>query len=255
MLVFLDESFRNHRSLGHRFGVLAGIAIPEDIYPALQDGIHGVRRPYFDTVVKEEDALHGNQLLTETTFRVREQNGYSYHWNLTEELILYARRLPIRVFAVVCFDPAFHAFSCGDERLLDPTFRFLFERIDRYMKLEFPGRYAKLVFDDRGRPTNEKNARAITNFFVRSRLGLGFDSIVRVPFFAIARTHNYGMQLADVITTVVAKRFEGDRRTDSLWRAVRSMLHVTSVGGRPVTSMKVIRGDRDRPMKKESGDP
>jgi hypothetical protein len=61
------------------------------------------------------------------------------------------------------------------------------------MKREFPGRIAKLVFDNRDHRTNELNARAITNFFVGSSLGLGYDSILRVPMFAVSQGHNYGL--------------------------------------------------------------
>ena len=133
---------------------------------------------------------------------------------------------------------------CDDEVNLDVTYRYLFERIDSYMKREFAGRVAKLVFDNRDHRTHEKNARAITNFFVRSPIGLGYDSILRIPFFAVSQGHNYGLQLADLITTVIALFFQGRREFKPLWQIVKGMLYMAQVGGQKQSSLKVMR---DRP--------
>jgi hypothetical protein len=241
MLVFLDETFRTHAGTGTRFGALCGIGIPEDLFHSVQADIYGVRRPYHGTVLGEEDEIHGAHLLNETTFKVMERQGYSYHWNLAEELLLYARRRSLRVFGVVCFRSDLHSFVCGDDRNLDVTFRYLFERIDLYMKREFPQRFAKLVFDNRDHRTHEKNARAITNFFVRSTVGLGYDSLLRVPFFAVSQGHNYGLQLADLITTVIGLRFQGEKRILPLWRIVHDMLIMQPVGEQIQSSLKIMR--------------
>lgn len=241
MLVFLDESFRTHVRRNVAFGVLAGVAIPEDLFPGLQRDIFNVRRPYHDIVLRETDELHGKQLLRQNTFRVRDEHGYSYHWNLAEEVVQFCRSRGFRVFGVVCFRSGLNTFICDDENKVAPTFRYLFERIDTYMKREFPGRYAKLIFDDRGHGTNAKNAKAITNFFVRSAIGIGYDSIVRVPFFAVSQGNNYGLQIADLITTVIALRFQGELRVGPIWRTVTDMLYRPMIGGTRASSLKVIR--------------
>jgi hypothetical protein len=46
MLVYLDESFRENANTGRPFGVLAGVAIPEDAFHAFQYDFFCVRRPY-----------------------------------------------------------------------------------------------------------------------------------------------------------------------------------------------------------------
>jgi hypothetical protein len=241
MFVFLDETFRTHLNTRTRFGALCGIAIPEDLFHSVQADVFAVRRPYHGTVLGEDDEIHGADLLNGTTFKVLERKGFSYHWNLAEELLLFARRQRLRVFSVVCFRSDLHSFVCGDDRNLDVTFRYLFERIDLYMKREFPRRFAKLVFDNRDHRTHEKNARAITNFFVRSSIGLGYDSIVRVPFFAVSQGHNYGLQLADLIATVIGLRFQGEKRILPLWRIVHDMLVMQQVGGQWQSSLKILR--------------
>jgi len=241
MLIFLDESFRVHDQTQRKFGVLSGVAIPEDLFAQFLVGVWDVRRPYHDQVLQAEHEIQGKELLGKSTERTRVSQGFSYQWNLAEELLHYARSLHLKVFGVVCFRDDLHSFVCGEELRLDVTYQYLFERIDRYMKLNFARRHAKLVFDNREHRTHEKNARAITNFFVRSQIGLGYDSIVRVPFFAVSQGHNYGLQVADLITTVIAMRFQGKRWIDPLWRIVQDMLYFADVGGRQQSSLKVMK--------------
>lgn len=254
MLVFLDESFRSHLTTENRFGVLAGIAIPEDIYASVQHGVYEVRRPYHhNSVLRADQEIHTKHLLNRRTFRAREECGFSYHWNLCEELLGYARHQRLTVFGVVCFRSDWHSFVCSDDRRLDAPFQYLFERIDVYMKSKFPRRYAKIVFDDRDVGTNKKNAIAITNFFSRSTIGRGYDSIIRVPMFAVSQGHNYGLQLADLVTTVIAMKFQGHREVDPLWRIVQNMLHMSRIGSRRQSSLKVLRSLPTEPWRNEKG--
>lgn len=159
----------------------------------------------------------------------------------------FSYRCNIKVFDVVCFRTEMQSFVCDNETSLDLPFRYLFERIDNYMKREFPGRRAKIIFDNRDHKTHEKNARAITNFFSRSHLGLGYDSILRVPFFAVSQGHNYGLQLADLVTTVVGLCFQGERAYRPLWGIVQHMLYFIDMGGQPQSSLKVMRDHARQP--------
>lgn len=242
MLLFLDESFRKNQNTQVLFGVLAGVAIPEDTCHAFQRDFFEVRRPYYGKELGHDDEIKGKELLGSTTFKVREKGGISAQWSLAEDLLGFARSRRVKVFGVVCFRTGLRSFICANDTSLDVTFRDLFERIDLYVKREFPGRIAKLIFDNRDHTTNERNARAITNFFVRSALGLGYDSIRRVPLFAVSQGHNYRLQLADLVTAVIARYFQGNKRdVDPLWRTVRSMLYAVDVGGQQQSSLKVMR--------------
>lgn len=251
MLVFLDESFRTNRNTGSPFGVLAGVAIPEDVFHAFQRDFFDVRRPYHDKIIKSDDEIKGKELLGNTTLKIIARGGHSAQWSLAEDLIGFSRSRHIKVFGVVCFRTGLHSFVCADEKALDPTYRYLFERIDGYMKREFPTRLAKLVFDNRDHQTNEQNARAIANFFVRHRLGLGYDSILRVPLFAVSQGHSYGLQLADLETTVIASYFQGRREVTPLFRIIRSMLYAIDIGGQTQTSLKVMRNIPKAPWNQE----
>lgn len=243
MLVFLDESFSKHKQSDTQFGVLGGIAIPEDVFAEFQKGIYGVRVPYHGLFLREDHEIHGASLLGKATLKNRDKGRPSYQWNLAEELIQYTARsrFNIHTFAVVCFRDDLLSFSCGDELKLAVTYRNLFERIDLMMKQKFPGRTAKLIFDDRGHQHNMASARAITNYFIRSPVGLGYDSILKVPFFAVSQGHNYGLQIADLVARIIMIRFSGDRRADALWLCVKKMLFRGKLGGRAITGMKLIK--------------
>lgn len=225
--------------------MLAGLAVPEAVLPALQAGVYAVRRPYHEDgigVLKADDELDGSELLREITFRSLRTRGFSYQWNLAGESIDYCRKSGFRVFGVVCFDDVLRTFACENQHRLDRTFQYLFERIDRYVKREHPGRRVKLVFDDRHHSTNEKNARAITNFLVKSPVGQEYDSILPYPLFSVSQAHNYGLQLADLITTVIAMKFQGREEIQPLWDQVRSMLYRFDDGSHRWTSLKLLRG-------------
>ncbi|QDT53944.1 hypothetical protein Pan44_19710 [Caulifigura coniformis] len=241
MLIFLDESFRTNRNTNAEFGVLAGVAIPEDIFHEFQLEFFKVRRPFHDVVLREDQEIHGKELLGKATLKQIAIHGDSNHWRLASLLLDLAVRYRIRVFGVVCFRPSMKSFVCANEATLDTTFRYLFERIDNFMKLEFPGRTAKLIFDNREHRTHEANARAITNFFVKSAMGRGFDSLLRIPLFAVSQGHNYGLQLADLVTTAVALHYQGAREFDPFWQQIQGMVYKTTVGGWLQESIKVMR--------------
>ncbi len=240
MLVFLDETFRTHKRTGVPFGALMGVGIPEDAYSAFQRDWFGLCKPYFGSVLKEEHPVHGKDLLTATTLRLMAERGYTAHWSLAEDILNDACRRGFRVFGVVCFRSEFQSFVCADESKLDLTFRYLFERIDRYMRQQFPGRFAKMVFDDRGFATNVKNGRAANNFFLRSPVGMSYDTIIKTMLHGVSK-NNVGLQLADLVSTVVGMKFQGTTGIDPLWQRVHRMLYKARVGEISQSSLKVIR--------------
>jgi len=240
-MIFFDESFRKHERTDVRFGVLMGVAIPEDVFARFQRDFYQICKPYFGTVLKEGHDVHGSDLLTNVTMRIQDEGGHSGHWSLAEDILNYSARAGIKVFGVVCFKTDFQSFVCSDETNLDLTFKYLFERVDLFMKNEFPTRYAKLVFDDRGRSTNEKNGRAITSFFLKSTVGSSYDSLIKTPLYGVSKSHNYGLQLADLVTTVAGRKFQGDRRVQLLWEKVHQMLYIGKIGNMNQSSLKVMR--------------
>jgi Protein of unknown function (DUF3800) len=241
VLLFFDESFRKRIDNQEPFGVLCGLSIPEADFSRFQRDFFGVCKPYFGKVLNEGHEIKGKELLNNATTRTIAEKKFSYHFNLAEELLQFASQFGIRVFGIVCFKPDLQTFVCGDPKKLDTTYRTLFDSIDRYMKHEAPQKLAKIVFDSRDHQTNEKNATAITNFLVRSHQGIGYDNILKVPFFAASQANNYGLQLADLITTVVALRFQGRREFDPLWVKVQRMIYQNASIYREFSTFTVFR--------------
>lgn len=226
----------------------------DEVVRSLQASVYKVREPYHGRVLKPDHEMHGKDLLGNATFKAIATDGYSYHYNLVEDLLGYARSSGFVVFGVVCFEPGVQTFACRNEHKLDKTFRCLFSRIDRYAKQCRPGGMVKLIFDDRDVKTNRDNAKAITNYLVKSPVGKGYNSILPYPLFAVSQGHNYGLQLADLVTTVTAKHYAKDERVARLWKIIRTMEHRFEDGGRRWSTIKVL-GHKRQDQQKAFGGP
>jgi len=254
MLVFLDESFRRNTRNNADLACLCGVGVPEPTLPDYLQAVYEARKGYHGVVLGEDDELKGKYLLNRPVLNEMDKRGYSYKWNLVEELLQVSLRHDVIVFGVVNFDPRWRTLVSADETSLDQPFRRLFQRIDSCMKRQHVGQYAKLIFDNRQHAQNAMNSRAITNFLTRSTLGSSFDTIIKVPFFGVSEAQNYGLQMADIVTTVVSLKFAGERRIDPLWRLIKRMLYRYEVDGRGFTTLAVLRARRDA-HKNESGGP
>ena len=176
MLLFFDERFRDSLSYqGATLGALYGVAIPEKQLHRVADDVFKLK--HFGNDFARDGEIKGKELLKNYVFKLEAKGIPSTNLALTVDL--RAKRL--YVFGCVCFEKGMQKFECEDMRALDMAFRYVFQRIDMFMKIEHPERMAKLVFDDRDYGINRKNAEAITNFFQRSSVGLSLDSIIKTP--------------------------------------------------------------------------
>jgi hypothetical protein len=240
MLVFLDESFRTART-GHQLGVLYGIAIPEETLSEIGVDIYYMKRNSFGDEFARERELKGSMLLKAKNLRRPERPHAAASLSFVQDLLNYINKQRLVTLGVVCFDTSLRDFRCEDPDRLAATYRSLFFRLDHYMKRDFPNRQAKLVFDDIHHGENAARAAAITNFFSRSPVGQGYDSIVRLPFFAVSEAQNFGLQLADVVTTVCGMRFEGRQEIMPFWRTLKKSLYRFSIGPRKHTTLMVLK--------------
>jgi hypothetical protein len=244
VLVFLDESFRRSHT-GHELGALCGVAVPEDILRDVAVDVFNMKRNSFGDEFARHRELKGSQLLKPRNFRGDAGPAARASVEFVRDLMRYLARRRLVVIGVVCFDTRLRTFKCDDPDRLDVTYRALFERLDNYMVREFPNRRAKLVFDDVDYGTNANRARAITNFFNRSMVGRGYDTIIRTPFFAVSQAENVGLQLADIVTTICGMRFQGRREVHPIWTIVKqSLLYRYALGNAMHTTLKVFQ---DRP--------
>jgi len=244
MLVFFDESFRESLSSHRRaFGVLCGIAIPEKDLAKVSRDIFQLKLKYFGQDFAAKSEIKGKDLLKNYLFKLEERGIISKSLSFTRELLTYIASRRLFIFGCVCFEESMHEFKCDDVRALDMTFRYIFERLDMFMKIKHPEKMAKIVFDDRDYGINEKNSAAITNFFQLSDAGKAFDSIVKTPFFAISQAQNVGLQLADLVTTVVGLRFASHPKAQSYFDLIKPCLFkYETENGYAISTLKVMRG-------------
>jgi hypothetical protein len=243
MLIFFDETFRQSRKYpGVTLGALCGVGIPEKDLGRIADDVFKLKMKHMGSEFARNREIKGKELLKDWIFRLMDKGVISRNYALAADLVNYivTRRLPI--FGCVCFDQGLQKFSVDDVSALDRTFRYLFERIDTFMKIHRRDELATLVFDDRDFGINQKNAEAITNFFQRSAYGLSLDSIVKTPFFAISQSNNVGLQLADVITAVIGMRFSSHPAIGGLFGALKkATVNWQSEDGHWISTVKVMR--------------
>ena len=242
MLFFFDESFRE--SLAHpgvSLGALCGVGVSEAQLRRVGDDIYELKHKHFDLEFARSSEIKGKELFKNYVFALQKKGMGSKNLALGLALVdyIYTRHLP--VFGCVCFEKGIQQFRVDDVTALDKTFRYLFERIDTWMKMHRPNEKALIVFDDRGYGINRKNAEAITNFFQRSNQGAAMDSIVQTPLFAISQAQNVGLQLADVVTTIISLRFCSHVDIKPVFTSLkRSIPTFEQKGGARVSALKVL---------------
>jgi hypothetical protein len=244
MLIFFDESFRKSETEPSKaLGILCGIAIPEkQLYKVVAD-VFQLKLKHLGAQYAREKEIKGRELLKPYVFKLETKGISSKNLALVADLLDYIVSKDLMIFGCVCFEDGLRAFRCEDVRALDKTFRYIFERVDIYIKREYPDRMAKLIFDNRGYQINKQNAEAITNFFVRSPAGLALDSILKTPLFAISEAQNVGLQLADVVTSVVGLRFAGSPVVNAYWNKLKSAIYRWPTAmDRMGSGLKVLRG-------------
>lgn len=243
MLIFFDETFRESLSYsGATLGALCGIAIPERQFHRVSDDIFQMKRKHMGNDYAHDKEIKGSTLLKNYVFRLEREGKTSRNITFALDLLRYIEAKGLRVFGCVCFEKSTQKFQCEDVRALDRTFRYILERVDMFMKIEFPDRMAKLVFDDRDYGINKKNAEAITSFFQRSPQGLSFDSIIKTPFFAISQSLNVGLQLADFVTTVIGLRFSSHPNAPRFFEILKRCFYFYEKDGTRISSLKVLKG-------------
>ncbi len=248
MLIFIDESFQISRTNKDKsVGVLGGIGIPEEQFHTVVNDIFQLKAKHFSPEIAKEMEIKGKELFKPYVFKLQQKGIKSKNIELGNDVLQYIVSKKLYVFGTVCFEDTLSDFSCRDVYALDKTFVYLFERIDTYLKNEYPTKMAKIIFDDRHYKINKLNSEAITNFFVRSPVGLAMSNIIKVPLFAISEAQNVGLQLSDLVAYVFGLKFSGDPRIKEQWKLLKTGLYrwekvINSAGGKiNATSLKVLR--------------
>ncbi len=256
MLIFLDETFRTRTDKEGReipFGALCGVGIPIAVYSKIANAVFKLKLTTMGKEYAEDKEIKGKKLLNNRTFRLQATNPESPQINLqfVSSIIDILRRNKIPVFGCVCYDQKYRDFTCEQDNLLDITFKSLCERINMYMKREHKDKKAVIVFDNRDSGTDERNARAVTNFLVRSQSGHTMrSSILEVPMFAISQANNVGLQLADLVTTIIGIYATGESGIAAIYSQLHSLFYTWKDNyGRAMSTLRWIDPQKLCPRK------
>jgi len=244
MLIFFDETFRDSlKHPGVSLGALCGVGIPEKSLGRIASDVYQLKYKHLGADFARDSEIKGKELFKNYAFQLAAKGLASKNLALGLDLLDYIHSKKLPLFGCVCFEKGLQKFKVDDVTALDKTFKFLFERIDMYMKIRLPGEKALLVFDDRDYGINRKNSEAITNFFQRSAQGLAMDSILQTPFFAISQSQNVGLQLADLVTTVIGLRYSSHKSIQPYFDNLkRCVFYYENGDSRKVSTLKVMRG-------------
>ena len=209
MLVFIDESWQEDQKRGERVGVLSAVMIPSALFNNFSQTVYQTKVSHLGHKAASLE-LKGRGVLGSYQFKLESSGVRSSQLALVRELLGLMGTLEVQVFASIVFSKQELALACTDANHLERPFFFLFERIALCMKERHPGLIAKVVFDDRGYETNQRISAAVSNFFHKSQAGQSFDTILKVPFFAISK-ENAGIQMADIVAYIL-----GGKCTNSL---------------------------------------
>ncbi|MCB4791126.1 MAG: DUF3800 domain-containing protein [Elusimicrobia bacterium] len=251
MLFFIDESWQTTEDNKYKVGVLSAIQINSHDYNMCSQYIHDLKIKNLGFKAGDIE-IKGSHMFREFVFRLEEKQIVSRELTLARDIFAYMKTAGVLVFASVVFAKEEADLACADVRNLERPFFFLFERINIFMKENYPNLMAKIIFDDRNISFNQKLSKSVSNFFHRSHVGQTFDNIIKVPFFAIS-TENVGIQFADMVAYILGSRFTGDRGRSEFFKFVKSMEFKSrtkfNVEGKeyPCSGIKVIK-------EKEAGD-
>jgi Protein of unknown function (DUF3800) len=124
------------------------------------------------------------------------------------------RDFDLSVFAIVMERPDKELYE-GPE-FLQTHFRWLFERVDRFMEREHPNHWAIPIFDGQDPGSNKKFSRCFEAFMARSDAGRAMRHIVPSPLF-VDSAITPGIQVADLFAYAIRENYE-----NSLFEGVTS---------------------------------
>jgi hypothetical protein len=252
MLFFVDESWQVTKNQKYRVGILAAINIKSYDYNDCAKQMYFLKKRSlgFDAGNVE---IKGKNIFRNFLFKLESKGVMSNELNLARDIFRYIKTLGNTCFASVVFAKNEIDLACANENQLERPFFFLFERINLFMKENYPEFKAKLVFDDRGIQINRSISKSVSNFFQKSSVGKTLDSIVTTPLFAIS-TESVGIQLADMVAYILGSRFTGTTQKIEFFKKAKEIEFKSraafDIGGgqqRSLFGFKVIK-------EKEAGD-
>lgn len=252
MLIFIDESWQE-RPDGQKIGVLAAVQIKAHDFNLFSREIYKLKVQHLGYDAGNCE-MKGNKLFRNYLFELEKKGIRSADLELVRSVFgfLYAHK--VKVFASIVHDKEEIHLTCKNAERLERPFFFLFERINIYMEENHPALMGHIIFDDRGLQDNTRISIGMGNFFYKSNKGQTFERIIKVPSFSIS-TNNIGLQVADMVAYLLARRCVDPARTMEFEKLVKKMEFISNNKYPSGNGMYPYYGFKDiREKKKEAGD-
>jgi len=211
MLFFIDESWQQTARGDVKVGVLAAFQVKAHDFNEFSRHIYQLKATHIGPPAGNTE-IKGKHIFRDYLFNLEQKGIKSNELNLARSIFGYLKSLGSNLFASVVIAEEEIDLSCADENKLERPFFFLFERINLFMEENHPGLMASIIFDDRGVQQNRNIATSVSNFFHKSQVGQSFDSIIKVPTFAISDS-NVGVQIADMVAYILGNKMTGQNKT------------------------------------------
>lgn len=202
MLVYIDESGHPRPTDGSSRPVLLAACIQEKDAGRLARALYSMKATYLAPLTlgrREQEGKGVDFLNRHALIRTPEKRTY------IEALFDFIRDFDLTVFAMVMERPLRPLYE--HETFLQPHFRWLLERIERFMEREHPAHYALPIFDNQDPRNDRKLSVCFGHFMARSQAGRAMQHIVPSPLF-VDSSLTPGIQIADMCAYILRLSYE-----------------------------------------------
>lgn len=202
MLIFIDESGHPKPTDASTRPVILAVCLKEGAAGQLMKTMFSLRKSLLSGLPLTKDEREGKAtaLLNRYSLtKVAAKREYA------ESLFEFLRDFELTVFAVVMERPPRELYQ-GPE-FLQRQFRWLLQRIDRFMEREDPNGFAIPIFDGQDPSSNRNFSESFTGFLVRTDVGRAMKHVVPSPLF-VDSSLTFGIQVADLFAYVIRLNHE-----------------------------------------------
>jgi hypothetical protein len=197
VLVFIDESGQPRPTDSSTHPVILAVCVKECDMRTLTRVLFALRKNHLGglTLSKEEEEGKGVAFLNR-----RSLTQMAAKREYVESLFEFLRDFDLHTFGITMERPEKVPYE-GTETL--PTqYRWLLERIQRFMENEHPEHWALPIFDTRDPVQNRVLSESFTGYMARSSEGRAMHRIIPSPLF-VDSSITPGIQIADLFAYVV----------------------------------------------------
>lgn len=197
MLVFIDESGHPRPSDASTHPVILSVCIKESDMRTLTRALFSLRKTHLSglTLTKEEQEGKGVAFLNR-----RSLTQISAKREYVESLFEFLRDFDLHTFGITMERPDRVPYESA--ATLPTQYRWLLERIERFMENEHPTHWALPIFDTRDPSQNRLLSESFTGYMARSTEGRAMQRIIPSPLF-VDSSITPGIQIADLFAYVI----------------------------------------------------